>query len=69
MKYEEAIAKLEEITQKLSNDNVSLDDAVKLFEESTKLSKICFDTIKEVEGKVSVIKKELDGIKEKPLDE
>ena len=67
MTYEEAIKNLEEISQKLSSDDISLDEAVKLFEESTKLSKICFETIKNVETKVSVIKKELDEIKEKPF--
>ena len=69
MTYEEAIKNLEEISAKLSSDVVSLDEAVKLFEESTKLSKICFDTIKNVESKVSVIKKELNEIKEKPFIE
>ncbi|MBQ9790252.1 MAG: exodeoxyribonuclease VII small subunit [Clostridia bacterium] len=67
MTYEEAIKRLEEISQALSSDSVSLDEAVKLFEESTKLSKICFETIKNVETKVSLIKKELDEIKEKPF--
>ncbi len=67
MTYEEAIKGLEEISQKLSSESVSLDEAVKLFEESTKLSKVCFETLKNVEAKVSVIKKELDEIKEKPF--
>jgi len=68
MTYEEAIKNLEEISQKLASDNISLDDAVKLFEESTKLSKISFETIKNVATKVSLIKKELDQIKETPFD-
>ena len=69
MQYEEAIKKLEEISQKLSSDNISLDEAVGLYEESVKLSKICFDTIKNVESKVVVVKKELDSIKETTFDE
>ena len=69
MKYEEALKRLEEISQELSSDNISLDKAVELYEESTKLSKLCFDTIKDVESKVVVIKKELDKIKETPLDD
>lgn len=68
MTYEESIKRLEEISNKLSSDTISLDEAVKLFEESTKLSKVCFETIKNVEAKVSVIKKELDEIKEKPFN-
>ena len=69
MTYEEAIKNLEEISQKLASDSISLDEAVKLFEESTKLSKVCFETIKNVESKVSIIKKELDEIKEKTFIE
>jgi len=69
MTYEEAIKSLEEISQKLSNENISLDAATKLFEESTKLSQICFETIKSAENKVVVIKKELDKIKETPFVE
>jgi len=69
MQYEESIKKLEEISQKLSSDNISLDEAVGLYEESVKLSKICFDTIKNVESKVVVVKKELDSIKETTFDE
>lgn len=69
MQYEEAINKLEEIGQKLSSDTITLDEAVALYEESTKLSKICFDTIKNVESKVVVVKKELDAIKEIPFND
>ena len=69
MKYEEALKRLEEISQELSSDNISLDRAVALYEESTKVSKICFDTIKDVENKVVLIKKEMDKIKETPFDE
>lgn len=68
MLYEEAINKLEEIGQKLSSDTITLDEAVSLYEESTKLSKICFETIKNAESKVVVVKKELDKIKETPFD-
>ena len=67
MKYEEAIRKLEEISQILSSDSVTLDEAVALYEESTRLAKTCFDIIKNVESKVVVVKKELDEIKETPF--
>lgn len=69
MLYEEAINKLEEIGQKLSSETITLDEAVALYEESTKLSKICFETIKNVESKVVVVKKELDKIKETPFED
>ena len=57
MTYEEAIKQLELISQKLSSDSITLDEAVKLYEESTKLSKVCFETLKDVESKVVVVKK------------
>ena len=69
MQYEEAIKKLEEISQKLSSDNITLDEATALYEESVKLSKICIDTIKNVESKVVVVKKELDTIKKTTFNE
>ncbi|MBQ7466992.1 MAG: exodeoxyribonuclease VII small subunit [Clostridia bacterium] len=69
MKYEEAVAELEKILAKLESDNVGLDEAVALFEKSVELSKICFDKIKQTEGKVEIIKKELDEIKIKTFDD
>ena len=69
MKYEEAVAELEKILTKLESDNVGLDEAVALFEKSVELSKICFDKIKQTEGKVEIIKKELDEIKIKTFDD
>ena len=69
MKYEEAVKELENILSQLENDKVGLDEAVALFEKSVELSKLCFDKIKQTEGKVEIIKKNLDEIKIKPFDE
>ncbi len=41
MKFEEALAKLAEINEKLSADDVSLEDSVKLFKEGVELTKFC----------------------------
>lgn len=41
MKFEEALAKLAEINEKLSADAVSLEDSVKLFKEGVELTKFC----------------------------
>ena len=69
MNYEESIKRLEDISQKLASDSITLDEAVKLYEESTKISRDCFETIKNIESKVVVVKKELESIKETPFDE
>lgn len=63
MTYEQAVEELQKILQELENQDTSLDDAMKLFEKSVELSKICFEKIKQTKGKVEIIKKELDGIK------
>ena len=69
MKYEEALKELENILAQLESDKVGLDEAVALFEKSVGLSKICFDKIKQTEGKVEIIRKDLDEIKIKPFED
>ncbi len=69
MTYEQAVKELEEILQSLENQDTSLDDALKLFEKSVELSKICFEKIKQTQGKVEIIKKELDEIKVQNFDD
>ncbi len=63
MTYEQAVKELENILNSLENQDTSLDEAMRLFEKSVELSKICFDKIKQTQGKVEIIKKELDQIK------
>ena len=41
MKFEEAINKLAEINEKLSAEDISLEDSVKLFKEGVELTKLC----------------------------
>ena len=67
MTYEDAVKELEKILDSLEKGDVSLDEAIKLFEKSVELSKVCFDKIKTTEGKVEIIKKELDQITIKPF--
>ena len=67
MSYEEAVKELEKILSELESGNLNLDEAIKLFEKSVELSKLCFEKIKTTEGKVEIIKKELEGISIKPF--
>lgn len=68
MKYEESFSKLNEIKDKLEDSELPLDEAIKLYSKSVGYTKTCLDTLKETEGKIMVIKSELDGLVEKPLD-
>ena len=67
MTYEESFAKLEEIKAKLENPETKFDEALKLYEESVKWTKTCLDLLKESEGKILVVKEEIDRLVEKPL--
>ena len=67
MSYEEAVKQLEKILSDLESDDISLDQAIKLFEKCVELTKICLDKINATEGKVEIIKKELDNITVKPF--
>lgn len=66
MTFEQAYEKLEEISSKLSIPDIALDQAIALFEESIKLTKMCYDMLKQTEGKILVYKKELENLA--PLD-
>lgn len=41
MKFEDALNKLAEINEKLSAEDISLEDSVKLFKEGIELTKFC----------------------------
>lgn len=53
--FEEALQRLEEITLKLENGNLSLDESLKFFEEGIKLSRVCEEKLLEVENKIKIL--------------
>ena len=57
MTYEQAMARLEEIVEKLDDGSLSLDDSIKLFEESTKLAVFCNDCLEKAKIKVTELSK------------
>lgn len=68
MEFEKSLKRLEEIKTLLEDANVSLDESIKLYEESVGLTKKCIDELKITDGKITVIKNELDNLIEKPLE-
>lgn len=68
MTYENAIAQLNSIVQKLSSQTVPLSEATKLFEEGMKLIKFCYQEIKVTKGKVFEIKEELNSLNMEECD-
>jgi exodeoxyribonuclease VII small subunit len=68
-KFEEAVAQLEAIVEELESGDLSLDVAMKRFEEGVKLSKTCSDTLDEVETKVRILTGETDkGLTDAPFE-
>lgn len=63
--FEELLTRLEEVTSKLEKEeNISLEESMKLFEEGIGISKKCNKQIEEAEKKISILIRENDEIKE-----
>lgn len=60
-KYEEALSRLEYITEQLEKGDLTLDEALNFFEEGIKLVKICSKMLDEAEGKIEILTKDLEG--------
>lgn len=61
IQFEKSLARLEEIVEKLESGEVSLSDAIAMYEEGITLSKNCIKQLNEVETKLKKITAELDG--------
>ncbi len=57
MTYEDAMARLEVIASKLDGGSLSLDESIKLFEESTKLAAFCNSCLEKAKLKVTELSK------------
>ncbi len=59
--FEDSMLRLEEIVRLLEKGDAPLEDAIKLFEEGTKLAKSCDEMLNEAEKKVVLLSKGEDG--------
>ena len=59
--FERSLTRLEEVVHKLENADLSLDEAMKLFEEGIRLSRDCQKQLEEAEGRVEILLKKADG--------
>jgi len=63
--FEELLNRLDEITTKLEKqEDLSLEESMKIFEEGIEISKKCNKQIEEAEKKITILIKENDEIKE-----
>jgi len=55
--FEDALKRLEEIVKELERGDVEIEKALLLFEEGTKLSRICAKKLSQIERKVQILTK------------
>jgi exodeoxyribonuclease VII small subunit len=61
LKFDEALARLEEIVETLEAGEVDLEKSLELFEEGRRLGKLCTDRLQEMEQKVRKVLEKADG--------
>ena len=67
--FESSIKRLDEISASLEHENVSLEDALALYEEGVKLVRVCNAQLEAAERKIKLLKMSPDGeIVEEDLD-
>lgn len=62
--FEELIMSLEDITNKLEKEPLSLDESVRLFEEGIKKAKLCNGQLESAEKRITELINQNDDIKE-----
>ena len=66
--FENALDDLENIVQRLDENDLSLDEALSLFEEGIKLSRFCSQKLDSVENKVEILLRDDEGnLKKEPF--
>jgi exodeoxyribonuclease VII small subunit len=70
IKFEEALKKLEKIIDEMEKGDLSLDEALKKYQEGLELSRACSQRLENAKKKIDVLTKNKKGDFElKPLDE
>jgi exodeoxyribonuclease VII small subunit len=69
-KFEKDLERLEKIVEALESGELSLDEALKRFEEGVKLTRRCEKALTEAEAKIEILLKNADGdLAAAPFDE
>lgn len=59
MNFEEKVAQLEDISKKISDDNVGLEESLSLYRQGVELAKECLEILNENKLKVKEISNEM----------
>lgn len=68
MKFEDALAELEKIVQKLERGEVKLDEAIDAYERGAALKKHCEARLAEAQARIEKITQNAGGIASEPAD-
>ena len=61
MDFETSVKRLEEITSALEKENISLEEALKLYEEGVRLVRACNERLEDAERRIRILKMTPDG--------
>ena len=59
--FEAALARLEQIVQRLEKGELALEESLRLYEEGVGLSRVCHAKLEEAEGKIELLLKDGRG--------
>ena len=59
--FEQALAQLEQIVQRLEKGELPLEESLKLYEEGVRLSRLCHGKLEEAEGRIELLVKDARG--------
>jgi exodeoxyribonuclease VII small subunit len=59
--FEAALARLEQIVQRLEKGELALEESLVLYEEGVRLSRVCHGKLEEAEGKIEILLKDQKG--------
>lgn len=69
IKFEKALERLEKIVEDLEAGNISLEEALKKYEEGVRLSGLCQKRLTQAEKKIEMLTRSLDGsLKKVPFE-
>ena len=70
LSFEKALERLETIVQEMETGELSLENALKKFEEGMKMSQLCTQKLNEIEKKIALLMEQSDGsLAETPFGE
>jgi exodeoxyribonuclease VII small subunit len=61
VKFEAALARLEEIVGKLEDGDLALEESLRLFEEGVRLSRTCDQKLQAAERRIEILLKDEEG--------